>query len=97
MSILERLANLIGIMKADLTSREIQKFIDYLRIKTPSSLFWVQSLSGGNQQRVVLAKWLATQERFLILNGPTVRSGYRVENGYSSHVAQTGKQGMGRS
>lgn len=32
----------------------------------------VSTLSGGNQQRIVLAKWLATKPRVLILNGPTV-------------------------
>ena len=32
----------------------------------------VKTLSGGNQQRVVLAKWLASKPRLMILNGPTV-------------------------
>jgi simple sugar transport system ATP-binding protein len=31
----------------------------------------VQSLSGGNQQRAVLARWLSTRARILVLNGPT--------------------------
>lgn len=43
-----------------------------LRIKAPNVEAPVRSLSGGNAQRVVLAKWLATEPRVLILNGPTV-------------------------
>ncbi len=43
-----------------------------LRIKAPNVEAPVRSLSGGNAQRVVLAKWLATEPKVLILNGPTV-------------------------
>jgi simple sugar transport system ATP-binding protein len=41
-------------------------------IKTPSASVPVRTLSGGNQQRVVLAKWFVEKPRILILNGPTV-------------------------
>ncbi len=42
-----------------------------MNIKTPSLDLNISSLSGGNQQKVVLAKWLATNPSFLILNDPT--------------------------
>ena len=48
------------------------KWINELRIKTKNPLNPVSSLSGGNQQRVVLAKWLAMNPHLMILNGPTV-------------------------
>ena len=43
-----------------------------LAIKTPDAEHLITTLSGGNQQRVVLAKWLARNPKVLILNGPTV-------------------------
>ncbi len=71
-SIVKRLANALGVIGRDSVNREIAGSIDFLSIKTPSPHLPVKTLSGGNQQRVVLAKWLATQGKVLILNGPTV-------------------------
>lgn len=48
-----------------------QDFVSRLRIQTPSLGQLVQFLSGGNQQKVVLAKWLATHAKIFILDEPT--------------------------
>jgi ribose transport system ATP-binding protein len=48
-----------------------QDFVTRLRIQTPSLSQLVQFLSGGNQQKVVLAKWLATRAKLFILDEPT--------------------------
>jgi simple sugar transport system ATP-binding protein len=50
----------------------IQTVASRLRIKAPNLSLAVRSLSGGNAQRVVLAKWLMTNPKVLLLNGPTV-------------------------
>jgi len=54
--------------RIEATGRE---YIDKLRIKTPSSAQLVQNLSGGNQQKVVIAKWLAKDCDVLIFDEPT--------------------------
>lgn len=51
--------------------KEVKHHIDELSIKTPSASQVVKNLSGGNQQKVLISRWLATNPKILILDEPT--------------------------
>jgi ribose transport system ATP-binding protein len=66
----ERLSHL-GVLDAPALSAVARKWVEDLRIKTPGLAQLVGLLSGGNQQKCVLGKWLATGAQILILDEPT--------------------------
>lgn len=70
LSVLDRLFRKLTVDKVQKKAL-IDKYIESLRIKVPSSEEKLMNLSGGNQQKVILGKWLASDPKILILDEPT--------------------------
>ncbi len=61
----------MGIINFRLTKKATDIHIEKLRIKTPSNSTLIKNLSGGNQQKVILARWMEKKVKLLILDEPT--------------------------
>ena len=72
-----------------------ERFVEQLRVKTPGIKQLVKHLSGGNQQKVVLAKWLALQPKVLILDEPTRGIDVGAKAEIHALISQFAQQGMG--
>jgi ribose transport system ATP-binding protein len=60
-----------GVFNKECIKRTVDELIKKLRVKTPTPKQLVGNLSGGNQQKVVLAKWMASGAEIIILDEPT--------------------------
>ena len=69
---LKRLSNAIGLLKKKDIYADADKWVKTFSIATNDARKHASTLSGGNQQKIVLSKWLSNDLDLLILNGPTV-------------------------
>ena len=61
----------VGFVKKKEQDQIVRKYIERLKIKTPSPEQAICNLSGGNQQKVLLARWMCMNPRLMILDEPT--------------------------
>ncbi len=91
---LSSLAGRAGWIRPARLRRKAGQWLADLRIQAPSTRMPVASLSGGNQQKVVLGRWLATQAKVLILNGPTVGIDIGAKFDVHQKIRELARQGM---
>ena len=72
-----------------------KQYIQRLAIKTPSTEAIVKNLSGGNQQKIVLAKWLAKKPKVLLLDEPTRGIDINTKSEIYKLIKQLAAEGMG--
>jgi simple sugar transport system ATP-binding protein len=93
-TVLDKLPNRFGLIPEATRQRAARQWIESLAIKAPDPDRPVRTLSGGNQQRVVLAKWMATQPRLLILDSPTVGVDIAAKDGIYEVVRAMAAKGI---
>jgi simple sugar transport system ATP-binding protein len=93
-TVLAKLADAFGLVAPSSRSGLASDWVARLGIKAAGVEAPVQTLSGGNQQRVVLAKWLATDPKVLILDSPTVGVDIRNKQGIYEAVRRLADEGV---
>ena len=93
-TILRQLAGRLGLIPARMREGTVRRWIRDLGIKASDPANPVRTLSGGNQQRVVLAKWLARRPQLLILDSPTVGVDIGAKDGIYEIVAGLAAEGL---
>jgi methyl-galactoside transport system ATP-binding protein/inositol transport system ATP-binding protein len=63
--------NRFGLIKNAMMNQYCDEYIQKIQVKTPSIYQHVENLSGGNQQKVLVARWLMTAPEILFLDEPT--------------------------
>ena len=94
-TILSNLLNRLKLINNRKKENTINYWTDKLKIKCTSSDDLVQTLSGGNQQRVVLAKWLVNEPKIFILDCPTAGIDVAAKDEIHKLIRKLANQGIG--
>jgi len=95
MTILKKLAGRFGIIDDSEKNSIVKKWIDKLNIKPGYPEMLASKFSGGNQQRIVIAKWLATNPKVLIVDEPTNGIDIGAKAEIHSLLRELAKSGLG--
>ncbi len=94
-SMLDDNSNKLGVMNAEREKEIAEKGIKEFNIKTPSPDKKIVELSGGNQQKCIVARWLSTHPKVLIMDEPTKGIDVGAKAEFYQMICNFAKQGMG--
>lgn len=92
---IHKLRNAFNLIDRKKAANAVSQAIDELKIKVADPTVPVKTLSGGNQQRVVLSKWIATHPTVFVLDSPTVGVDIAAKSGIYEIIKQLAAKGMG--
>ena len=90
----DRLSAVLGLVPKRSEAELARKYVDQLEIKVSSVQQQAGTLSGGNQQKVSLAKWLAAGTQILIIDEPTVGIDVKTKNAFHELIWSLAAEGM---
>ena len=85
----------LGIIRPRREVQNASRFVDQLRIRTPSLRQLIMNLSGGNQQKVILARWLGEKIRVLLMDEPTRGIDVGAKNEIYNLIYKLAESGVG--
>lgn len=94
-SMLDENTNRLGIVNTKKEEQIVRKAIADFKIKTPSAEKKIVELSGGNQQKCIVARWLATNPKVLILDEPTKGIDVGAKSEFYHMICEFAKRGLG--
>ena len=94
-SLLDKNSNGLGVIDPKKEAQAADKGIADFKIKTPSPDKKIVELSGGNQQKCIVARWLSTNPKVLILDEPTKGIDVGAKSEFYNMICEFAKQGLG--
>ena len=94
-ALMDKNSNKLGIIDAKKEAEEADKGIREFKVKTPSPEKKIVELSGGNQQKCIVARGIATNPKVLILDEPTKGIDVGAKSEFYNMICQFAKQGLG--
>jgi len=85
----------LGVLDREAEAKLVANGIEAFKIKTPNAKKMISELSGGNQQKCIVARWMATNPKVLILDEPTKGIDVGAKNEFYNLIGEFARQGLG--